>query len=82
VVISNNLKSLAHIAAAVNKAKKILRLIRRSFRYMNIPLMKQLYTSLVRPHLEFGNAIWNPCLEGEMDLLERVQHSTTQDLPS
>jgi len=70
VVISNNLKASAHIAAAVNKANKILGLIRRSFTFT---LMKQLYTSLVRPNLEFGNVIWNPCLKEEMDLLERAQ---------
>ena len=54
MLISNNQKSTAHIAAAVNKANKILRLI-RSFTYMDIPLMKQLYTSFVGPHLEFGS---------------------------
>jgi len=70
VLISYNLKSSAHIAAAVNKTNKILELIRRSFTYMDIPLMKQLYTSLVRPHLELGNVIRIPYLKGEMDLLE------------
>ena len=45
---------------------------------MEIPLMKQLYTSLVRPHLEFRNVVWNPYLKGEMDLLERVQHRSTR----
>lgn len=81
VWISNNLKSSAHIAAAVNKANQILGLIRRSFTYMDIPLMKQLYTSLVRPHLEYGNVIWQPYLKGEMDLLERVQHRATRMIP-
>jgi len=80
VVIRNNLKSSAHIAAAVNKANKLLRLI-RSFTYMDTPLMKQLYTFLVRPQLEFGNVIWNPCLKGKMDLLERVQHRATRMIP-
>jgi len=48
---------------------------------MDKPLMKQLYTSLVRTHLEFGNVIWNPCLKGEIDLMERVQHRTTRMIP-
>jgi len=39
------------------------------------------FTSIVRPHLEFGNVIWNPCLKGEIDLLERVQHRTTIMIP-
>ena len=38
VLISNNLKSSAHIAAAVKKANKILGLIRSSFPDMDIPI--------------------------------------------
>jgi hypothetical protein len=81
VLISSTLKPSAHIVAAVNKANQILGLIRRSFTYMDIPLMKQLYTSLVRPHLEFGNIILHPHLKGDMGLLERVQHRATRMIP-
>ena len=81
VLISNNLKSSAHIAAAVDKTNELLGLIRQSFTYMDTPLKKQLYTSLVRSHLEFGNVIWSPYLKGEMDLLERVQHRATRMIP-
>jgi hypothetical protein len=81
VLISNTLKSSAHVAMADSKVNQVLGMIRRSFTYMDIPLMKQLYTSLVRPHLEFGNVIWNPYLKGDMDLLERVQHRTTRMIP-
>lgn len=81
VVISNTLKASAHIAAAVNKANQLLGLIRRSFTYIDIPLMRQLYTSFVRPHLEFGNVIWNPYLKSEMDILEQVQHRASRMIP-
>jgi len=43
--------------------------------------MKQLYTSLVRPQLEFGNVIWSPYLKGDIDLLEKVQHRATRMIP-
>ena len=49
VLINSILKAPAHLAAAVNKANQIHALI-RSFTHMDKPLMKQLYTSLVRPH--------------------------------
>jgi len=48
---------------------------------MDIPLMKQLYTSLVRPYMESGNVIWNHCLKGEMDMLETVQHRASRMIP-
>jgi hypothetical protein len=79
VLISNTLKSSAHKAMAVNKANHILGLTRRSFTYMDIPLMKQL--SLVRPRLDFGNVISNSYLKVDMDLLERVQHRATRMTP-
>jgi hypothetical protein len=74
MLISNTLKSSAHIAMAVSKANQILGLIQRSFTYMDIPLMKQLYTSHVGHHLKFGNVVWNPYLIDDMYVLELVQH--------
>jgi len=31
------------------------------------------YTSLVRPILEYGSAFWDPCREGQINALDRVQ---------
>jgi len=37
-------------------------------------IMKSLaYTSLVRPILEYGAACWDPCREGHINALDRVQ---------
>ena len=55
-----SLKFSVHIAYAVKKANQILGLIRRSFIFLDITLMKQLYTVMVRPHLEYGNIVWHP----------------------
>ena len=36
------------------------------------------YTSLVRPVLENGSACWDPCREGQLNALERVQKKVAQ----
>ena len=41
-------------------ANKLLGLIRRSYVYLDNATVKTLYTSLVRPHLEYGNTDWYP----------------------
>ena len=43
--------------------------------------MKQLYTALVRPHLEYGNVVWHPYLRKDIDMLEAVQHRATRMIP-
>ena len=58
---------------AANKANLLLGLIRRAFTYLDGALMKQLYTAIVRPHLEYANVVWHPYLKWDIELLEMVQ---------
>ena len=74
VWISNDLKASFQVAKAVSKAYQSLRLIRRTFTHLDCQLMKQLSVALVRPHLEYGNVVWNSDLKKDMQLLEGVQH--------
>jgi len=81
VWFNNSLKPVDHIAHAVSKANQILGLIRRTFTYMDSQLMKQLFTALVRPHLEYGNVIWHPYLKKDIEMIDRVQHRATRMVP-
>ena len=36
---------------------------------------------MVRPHLEYGNAIWGPCYVGDLRLVEGVQRRATKLIP-
>ena len=42
---------------------------------------KKLFTVLVRPHQEFGNAALSPSLENERNLIEEVQRRATKMVP-
>ena len=82
VWIDSKLKFSNHVEHAVSKANRILGLIRRSFTYLDIPLLKQLYTSMVRPYLEYGNVVWHPRFQKDIDMLESVQHRVTRIINS
>jgi hypothetical protein len=40
--------------------------------------MTLVYTSLVNTDLEYGSACWDPCREGQINALDRVQKKTAQ----
>ena len=56
--IDRELKLDQKVEMVVNKTNKMLGLIRRSFTYLDGSTMKKLYTSLVRPILEYDNVAW------------------------
>ena len=77
----NQLKFSTHVAHVVEKANKILGLIKRSFVYLNCENLRMLYTGIVRPHLEYGNVVWHPGYKKDVELLERVQQRATKMVP-
>ena len=56
VNIDVQLKFSKHIEIQVNKANKILWMIRRSYEFLDGDSLKRLFIALVRPHLEYSNA--------------------------
>lgn len=81
VWMSNTGKPSSHVAHVVSKANQLLGLIRRTFTYMDCSLMKQLFTSIIRPHLEYANVVWHPYLKKEIEMVEAVQHRATRMVP-
>ena len=81
VYVDHDLNFSKHIQTQVNKANRLLGLIRRSFTYLDKETMKLLFTSIVRPHLEFGNVAWSPVLKKHVQLIEQVQHRATKIIP-
>ena len=64
VIFQENLKFDLHISFVVNKANRILGLIKRSFVFIDKSTFLCLYKSLVRSHLDYGDLIWFPVLKG------------------
>ena len=67
-----------HIAECVSKANQRIGLIRRNFTNLDKTIFVTLYKSLVRPILEYGNTVWQPCFKQDSIQLEKVQRRATK----
>lgn len=67
-----------HIANIINKANQRIGIIKRTFHCLDKDIFLQLYKSLVRPILEYGNIIWFPRLKRQSADIERVQRRATK----
>ena len=56
----------------------MLGLLKHTFTDRGANLWKKLYTSYVRPHLEFAVPVWNPHRREDIRALEGVQHRATK----
>ena len=82
VIIDMELTFEEHIATKVKKANGIMGLIRRSFSFLDGETFKKLYTSFVRPHLEYRNPVWSPHLRKHIKMLESVKERATKSVDS
>ena len=75
VLLSSDLSWSSHIQKTCSKARQLLGLLyRRFYRHSNEQTLRQLYISLVRPHLEYGSSVWSPHLQKDVTMLEKTQH--------
>ena len=52
--------------------------MKRTFVSRDLQLWKTIYTTYIRPHIEFANSVWNPHLRKDIEMLEHVQRSATK----
>ena len=78
VVLNNKLGASEQCQEARKKALRMLGAINRNVTYKSGEVVKKLYCSYVRPHLEYCIQAWSPCYEKHCWLLERVQKRATK----
>jgi len=59
-----------HVNLVVKRANNILGTIKCNFDLKNLKLFCILYTTLVRPHLEFGCVVWSSYLIRDIKAIE------------
>ena len=83
VTVDRDLKFHLHVSKAVNKASMMLGLVRATFTYMYLDesTLPKLFTSMVRPYVEYGNVIWSPRYQRDKLEIEKIQRRATKLIP-
>ena len=82
VFIDNKLNFKEHVHRTTSRANRIMGVIRRTFDYLTEETFVQLFKSLVRPILEYGNSAWQPCSKNLCQEIEDVQRRSTKLIAS
>ena len=78
VTINYDLSWGKHVSYIVNKAKKVLGVIKQSLGNENRHAFSCLYKSSVRPILEYAVPVWSPYQIKDIESLEKVQTRASQ----
>ena len=74
LLITSDLSWTTHINNICSKARRILGLVyRRFYGHSDVATLRQLYVSLVRPHLEYAAPVLSPHLQKDIAMLEKTQ---------
>ena len=69
IIITSDMKWNEQVTSAV-RASKMTGMLRKYFESRDQIMWKKIYTSSIRPHLEFAAAVWNPRLHSDIALLK------------
>ena len=62
-----------HMGCTVKKVNRMIGLTRRTFHYMDQEVFRLLFTSLMRPHMDYADCIWNPHLK--VDIIAQLENA-------
>ena len=78
VTITKDLKFHSHISKICMRAKGLIGRVKRCFTSRNSRFILKLYTTYVRPVLEYAAPLWNPTYLTDIRNLETVQRRKTK----
>lgn len=81
VIFDDKLKWNSHIQQIALKANYALGTLKRTFKKWNADMFLKLYTSFVRPLLDFCAPVWNQISKRHIKILKKVQRRATKLVP-
>jgi hypothetical protein len=78
ILISNVMKWESQVNSAASKANSMLAIVNKTFKFKDKEVIKTLYYTYMRPHLEFDIQVWSPYLQKDIDPLEQMQERATK----
>ena len=81
ILFNDQLKFHDYTTQVTTKANRVLGLIKKSFEYLDSNMLTQLFSTLVRPILEYNNIIWGPHYIVDKRKVEKVQRRATRLFP-
>ena len=76
-----NMKVSEQCRIEASKGNQVIGMIRINITYKEKSLIVSLYTSIVRPHLEYCIQAWIPYLRKDIDMLEQNKRRDTKLIP-
>ena len=74
VTLTSSLSWTTHISSVCAKSRRLLGLLyRRFYTFSDSPSLLKLYSSLIRPHLEYCSFLWDPHSSHLSSQLEKIQ---------
>jgi hypothetical protein len=78
VYVSDNLTWDRHVESVSNKATSMLSWFAKAFETRDVAVWRRLYTTYIRPHVEYAVQAWRPFRQKDIETLERVQRKATK----
>ena len=82
IIVDKNFNFNEQCIEARNRANKILGFIKRNVSYKSKSVIRKLFNSYVRPHIEYCVQAWRPHHRYNIDMLESVQRRATKLIPA
>ena len=76
--MSSDLTWSYHVDIKVNKANRVLGLLKRTVSRNNIVIFSMLCKSLLGPILEHACPVWAPCLVKDISSIEKIQRRASR----
>lgn len=80
-MLTPDLKFHEHCNSIYKSAHQVASLIFKCFETRSQIFLIKLFMAYVRPKLEYGSQVWNPCYQMDINNLEKVQRSFTKRVP-